>query len=159
MSTAETPLLEPEQDAPGTEAPAEAPTPPPGLDPADEPSPSGPAAAAGNAEEPTAAGVPTWLGLDRRLVAGAAAVVLVLVLFFGALLGKARHDLQALRGELSALRAEVQRTQTIQDRGAVLRMRAELQSLRQTLPPALLSDVEAADAALRRIDQQLQALP
>lgn len=97
-------------------------------------------------------------GVDRRLLVAAAAAVL-LVLLGVLLLVQARRDVSSLQGELKALRAEVRRSQVLQDRGAVLRVRAELQALRQTLPSALAPEVDKADQALGAIDERLKASP
>jgi hypothetical protein len=95
---------------------------------------------------------------DRRLLLAAAAVVF-LALIGALLLFQARRDVSALQGELRALRAEVRRSQVLRDRGAVLRVRAELQALRQTLPPDLAPEVDKADALMGGIDERLKASP
>lgn len=155
MTTDESPLLEPGPD----ELPDLSDRSVSSDDPDSSGGPDSPVKPERAEAAPAKPAAPLWFGLDRRLVAGAAAVVVVLVLFFGVLLGKARHDLDALRGELVALRGELHRSQAIHDRGAVLRMRADIQTLRQTLPADLSADVEAADAALRRVDERLRAMP
>jgi hypothetical protein len=95
--------------------------------------------------------------IERLLAAGA--VVLLFTLIGALLLFQARRDVSALQGELKALRVEVRRSQVLQDRGAVLRARAELQALRQTLPPDLAPEIDKADGILGGIDARLKASP
>ncbi|NTU60474.1 MAG: hypothetical protein HGA98_05395 [Deltaproteobacteria bacterium] len=114
-------------------------------------------AAAESPPEPQPAAAPADNGLKRILIGAGVAVVVVLV---GAgFLWKTSSDLGALRREVAVLKAQTQRAQVAQQRGSLLRVRAELQALRQTLPPDLSLDLDKAEALLVGIDERLKASP
>ncbi|MBI5014639.1 MAG: hypothetical protein HZB55_04005 [Deltaproteobacteria bacterium] len=161
--------MEPETPPVDEPSPEEAHGPAP-EDEGEVPEPEGPqpldedellAGAAAEPAEPSSAPAEVPKRPDRRrLLAVVAAAVLLLLLLSGVLfLLRARRDVSALQGELRALREEVRRSQVQQERGAVLRVRAELQALRQTIRPDLATEIDKADALLGGIDDRLRASP
>ena len=132
---------EPAQEPPG---PAEAATEGPSRDePRDAPPPSGPR------PDDT---FPTHLLIGAGIFA-------FLLLVGAGFFWKAHSDRGSLQRDVSVLRAQVQRSQVLQELAALLRVRAELQALRQTVTQELALEVDKADGILTGIDERLKALP
>jgi len=115
------------------------------------------------AAELPAAGAPSLRGRgpDRSFVFGA--LGLALLLAFGWLGGTAvwqlRRDLRALEGRLAGAQERASRVESHQARAALLRVRADLEALRQTLPADLAGEVTRADAILGEVADRVSSSP
>lgn len=142
------------------EGPAEEPA--PRLDEPDElggdPSAEGEPAAAGPPEAPAPPAAALREKPDERrlylIAAGAAAFLLLLTLV---LFWQSRREVGALRDELAVVRLQARRSEVLQQQATLLRVRADLQGLRQTLPPDLAVEVDKADGALAGLSDRLRA--
>lgn len=84
---------------------------------------------------------------------GLAALVLVLVLGWvgGTVAWQLRRDLGALEARLAATQDRAARLEGLQAQAALLRVRADLEVLRQSMPEGLAAEVERADAILGEV--------
>ncbi len=114
------------------------------------------------AQTPAAGAVrPPEQKTDRAFLWGVLGLVLLLVLGWlgGTAVWQLRRDLRSLEGRLAGAQAHTARVETLQARAALLRVRADLEALRQTLPPELAAEVERADAILGGVAGQLSPQP
>jgi len=103
--------------------------------------------------------VPRAREADRTVVVGAVALVVLLLL--GALGGTAvwqlRRDVAALEARLAASEGRAARSEQIQARAALLRVQADLEVLRQSLPAEAAEDVARAESLLRQVGERQAA--
>lgn len=108
-----------------------------------------------------AAGTPAPRAREADRTVALAVVALVLFLLLGWLGGTAvwqlRRDLAALEARLEASEGRASRSEQIQARAALLRVQADLEALRQSLPADAAEDVAQAESLLRQVAERQTA--
>ena len=94
---------------------------------------------------------------ERRLYVVAACVAGALLLVTLLLFWQSRRDVAALRDQVATLSLQARRSELLQQQAALLRVRADLQGLRQTLPADLALEVDKADGVLAGVADRLRA--
>lgn len=98
---------------------------------------------------------------DRTVVLGVVALVLFLLLGWlgGTAVWQLRRDLGALEARVGASEGRAARNEQIQARAALLRVQADLEALRQSLPADAAEDVLRAESLLRQVGERQAAEP
>jgi hypothetical protein len=123
-------------------------------EPAAEKSAQGGEPAVGVQESSAGAG---WLWGRRNASIVGLALLLLLGLVGGVSLWRTRGEVSALRSDLQAIKEGARRAEILQARAAIGRAGAELEPLLESLPPGLSADVEKAQAILRGVSDSLKA--